>query len=226
MKKKLIIICAAVSVILLSTSVATAIYTVDPEAFAAGTDISNAFWGVTLSALGGGDWNGGGPAILAVDPTGEDKPFNPPGDLAFGTDDKDFPHLFWGGPSSINNDHYFRADFNPGAFAEDVSLVFIGNATDVADPDYGVLEAYDAGGTLVDSAFTGALFKDDTETLTVADAGGIAYILAFGANVDSVKDHSLGLDSMEWTAIPAPGAILLGSIGIGLVGWLRRRRTL
>ena len=38
--------------------------------------------------------------------------------------------------------------------------------------------------------------------------------------------HDIAIDNLQVTAIPAPGAVLLGSLGAGLVGYWRRRKTL
>ncbi len=83
----------------------------------------------------------------------------------------------------------------------------------------GVIDVYDPG-----MSYLSTLSNTGTgvELISISGLGSIGYIyfnsVADGAGAD--------IDNLAFTQIPAPGAILLGGIGVGVVGWLRRRRTL
>jgi hypothetical protein len=61
-------------------------------------------------------------------------------------------------------------------------------------------------------------------TVSVGKGDIIDFAVGYGSNQNFYND-STAL-SATISAIPAPGALILGGIGAGFVGWLRRRRTL
>jgi len=135
---------------------------------------------------------------------------------------------------------------NPLVYIQNMGTMMWTEVWYVADADTTLLQNYDG---LVDG---GLAFKIDNiglntplifESMTldnIFEPGEIwgfviqDYQNQFGLPASALGSIGVGVFSMgedgissgSIIAIPAPGAILLGGIGVGLVGWLRRRRTL
>ena len=81
------------------------------------------------------------------------------------------------------------------------------------------LDPYSAGGLIFPSSPFGQVFGP------TGPGGGSPVSYWSGGTGSQESGYQIELTGASYV-IPAPGAILLGSIGLGLVNWLRRRRTL
>jgi hypothetical protein len=114
-------------------------------------------------------------------------------------------------------------------FASPVSFLSLEFGND--DPGYST-----AGDEAVLTAFLGAVQVGQTSVVMNRDDIMNQSITVSGVTFDRATFFydvtGVGLieivDNIQFesSAVPAPGAIVLGSLGAGLVGWLRRRRTL
>ncbi len=223
MKKKLIIICVAVgiSLTLATTSFAAPTIYLDADTVATGSTLDTT------------------PLVTAYGTITFD------GEIRDGTSDDEFVTAGASGDAfdiwTDNSPVTLSFDFD----VLSATFIYGGNKGDI------LIEARDIGGTLVDSFYqddtgifqpagpitlsgsgirtlswedtltnmTFAVLDNITLTLPEPDNGNGDNGNGDNGNGDNGNGHEPG-----W--IPAPGAILLGSIGVGLVGWLRRRRTL
>lgn len=122
---------------------------------------------------------------------------------------------------TLNNEHYpFKANMS------DFLLYGIGSLDDV-----GPIHNYNTQDGSTDIV-PNSLGEERTFTVSVSGFDWVHFdVYGYETFVDGAPPQfhttwDINPGSADVTWIPAPGAIFLGGIGVALVGWLRRRRTL
>jgi hypothetical protein len=139
----------------------------------------------------------------------------------------DYGHQSHGKALACNPDgdnSYLIMDFAP--LANSVQLDFGNDDPGWSNPgDLAVLTAYLGGVQVAQNSVV--MNRDDIMNQSISISGVIFDRATFEYQVTAWSPGLIEVvDDIQVNIIPAPGAILLGSIGVGLVGWLRRRRSL
>jgi hypothetical protein len=190
MKALIFLIC------LLSVSVSAALITIDPDEFAAGTDISHAWAGVTLSS-GGGALGLNGKVYTATSTIATT------GTLVF-ANNRNSPKLWL---NMDTNGYYLRVDF-----ATPANHVLIDAISD-GGTDYPSIGYYTTGGDLVEIPSFSPLGPGQSRLLEITrPTADIVYIRVGGYLTTS--QYAILLDNLRYE-VPEPASCLLL-----LSGWL------
>jgi len=120
-------------------------------------------------------------------------------------------------PTGEPDNYIFQGDFWIQFPTPAVDVQFISGYWDTIGA--GIIDVYGPYGNLLASLSNTATGPVTTDLSALGSIGSIYFnSIADGAGAD--------IDNLAFSPIPAPGAIVLGGIGVGLIGWLRRRRTL
>jgi hypothetical protein len=189
-----------------------AVIHVDPDSFAAGTNISTAFPGVTLSLFDGPSDSGLPPAGASIFASDVSIPIGGNEVFGFQTTDGDLRPIF------VLTLEGLQAQFSgPVGF---VSIDFI--TDDSGDP--GTLQAFDINGMLLEESFTpGVVLFGGVETATITRAqNDIAFIRAGGINSQGVYLDDLQYEVLAPATVPEPASVMMWVAGGALLLWRRR----
>jgi hypothetical protein len=129
---------------------------------------------------------------------------------------------------SYGDTSFFPANFNSHyPLQDDVSDFLVYNIDPFADVGDIIYDYNADGGTITPTGSTGQV----KEYLVTVSGYTSVHFDMYGLEIVGI-DHTwkgsweMNPASHDTTWVPAPGSVLLGSLGVCLVGWLRRRRTL